>query len=84
MNETTKNEKLFKIENEIKNVLDGLTFNLNTRTQLTLVHDDRLPDFVKGKIDLFTIVVGIVAEFGIKICENGQIEIKTHHEGLEN
>lgn len=43
-------ETTFLLEEEVKYCFEGLSVNLNAHTTFKFVHDDRLPDLVKGDL----------------------------------
>ncbi len=71
------------IEDEIKSVVEGLSVNLNAVTSIKFLNDDRLPDYVQGDLQTLKLAFNTLIEFGMRYCNQGQIEISTIHEGYD-
>jgi hypothetical protein len=73
----------FLLEDEIDYVIEGLSVNLHDITQIKCKHDDRLPDSVIGDLSTLRLAFVSLIEYGMKHCQQGEIQLQTRHEGFQ-
>ena len=70
----------FLFSGEINYCIDGISVNLNEQTQIKYVHDESIPDEVKGDKETFRLALLTLAEFAIKFHSEGTLTV---HSKLE-
>lgn len=64
-NNLKANSKCFNLQEEIIYSIEGLSVSLSQSNQLSFIHDDRLPEVLKGDLEKLKLALITVIEFAM-------------------
>lgn len=71
----------FFLKHELEYALEMATTCLTVQQSIKYSHDDRLPNILWGNLELTEILLGLLVELAVKFCQEGQIHVKSKHQG---